>query len=192
MEDVGEGWAKELADRVGRAVKSARGGKSAAWLSDRTAELGYRISPTVIAKLDSGHRGSVLSVAELLILAAALEVPPVALLFPELPDGDVSLFPGTKVRSENAMRWFSGDALSLPFHTIANKTSGSTRPTNRHAELVEAVHDRRAAMRQLLSASRDDVFRQQIAELKQEVSRLNAKIHQLGGVVAEPGADTDE
>jgi hypothetical protein len=67
------------------AMKVARGDRTAKWLSDRTDELGYRVSPTVIAKLDSGHRGDVLSVAELLIIAAALDVPPVAVLFPDLP-----------------------------------------------------------------------------------------------------------
>ena len=73
----GQQWAETLVRRVGLAMKKARGNKSAKWLSDETAALGYRVSPTVIAKLDSGHRGSVLSVAELLILGAALELPPV-------------------------------------------------------------------------------------------------------------------
>lgn len=100
-------WAEELVQHIGSAAKAARDGKSAAWLSDRTAELGYRISPTVIAKLDSGHRGSVLGVTELLILAAALHMPPAALLFPDALD-DVEVLPGKAVRGLSAFGWFIG------------------------------------------------------------------------------------
>ena len=62
-------------------MKAARGDRSAKWLSYRTAELGYCVSPTVIAKLDSGHRGNVLSVAEFVVIAAA-DTAPIALLYP--------------------------------------------------------------------------------------------------------------
>src|SRR4051794_39336218 len=103
----GDQWAQDLVKRVGAAMKQARGDKSARWVSDRTAELGYRISPTVIAKLDSGHRGGVLSVAELLVLAAALSTAPLALLFPDALD-DVTILPGKAVRGVDAVGWFTG------------------------------------------------------------------------------------
>ncbi|BBY19016.1 hypothetical protein MLIT_46080 [Mycolicibacterium litorale] len=63
----------------------------------------------MIAKLDSGHRGEVLSVAELLIIAAALEVPPVTLLYPNLPDGEVERTPGKVETALSAVRWFAGE-----------------------------------------------------------------------------------
>lgn len=106
--DNGSAWAADLVRRVGKAAKERRGDRSAKWLSERTADLGYRISPTVIAKLDSGHRGEVLSVAELLIMAAALEVPPVALLYPNMPDGDVEVLPGVVRTALEAVEGFSG------------------------------------------------------------------------------------
>src|SRR6476469_3816739 len=89
-------WAAAMVKRVGVAAKRERGSKSAKWVSERTKELGYPISPTVIAKLDSGHRGEVLSIAELLIIAAALDIPPIALLYPDMPDGVVEVIPGRK------------------------------------------------------------------------------------------------
>lgn len=104
-----EDWATELVKRVGKAMKDARNGRPATWLSDRTAELGYRIPATVISKLDSGHRGSVLGVAELVVLAAALDMPPAALLYPDLPDGEVKMLPNRPARSIAAARWFSGE-----------------------------------------------------------------------------------
>ncbi|SDC25430.1 hypothetical protein SAMN04488581_0391 [Mycolicibacterium neoaurum] len=103
----GQRWAKELVERIGKSIKLARGGNSAAWLSDRTAELGYRVSPTVIAKLDSGHRGSVLSVAELIVLAAALNSSPTPLVFPGRLAEEVELLPGYFIQAFKAAQWFS-------------------------------------------------------------------------------------
>lgn len=90
-------------------MKTTRGGRSAKWLSDRTAELGYRVSPTVIAKLDSGHRGNVLSVAELLVLAAALDIAPIALLYPGPYEQVTELTPGVMSTEFLAAQWFSGE-----------------------------------------------------------------------------------
>jgi hypothetical protein len=101
-------WAAAMVKRVGVAAKRERGSKSAKWVSERTKELGYPISPTVIAKLDSGHRGEVLSIAELLIIAAALDIPPIALLYPDMPDGVVEVIPGRKLPTHDAMLWFNG------------------------------------------------------------------------------------
>jgi hypothetical protein len=106
--DPGQLWSAELVRRIGAAMKTARGSRSAKWLSDRTAELGFRVSPTVIAKLDSGHRGNVLSVAELLVLAAALDVAPVALLYPGPYEQETELLPGLPSTEFLAAQWFSG------------------------------------------------------------------------------------
>jgi hypothetical protein len=104
----GQQWAENLVRRVGLAMKKTRGSNSAKWLSDKTAELGYRVSPSVIAKLDSGHRGSVLGVAELMVLAAALNIPPGLMLFPEYPTGNAEFLPGRTSDTKAALDWFSG------------------------------------------------------------------------------------
>jgi len=105
----GEQWADALVKRAGEAAKALRGKRSAKWLSDRTAALGYRLSPQVIARLDSGRRAGHLEVAELMVLAAALEVPPVLLLYPDLPDGQVGVLPGVRTTSFRAALWFGGE-----------------------------------------------------------------------------------
>ncbi len=48
----------------------------------------------MLAKLDSGHRGSMLTVPELLAVAAAVNMPPALLLFPGYPDGEIEYLPG--------------------------------------------------------------------------------------------------
>ena len=179
-------------------MKRARGNKSARWLSDETAALGYRVSPTVIAKLDSGHRGSVLGVAELLVLAAALEIPPIALLFPDLPDGEVWLLPETSTSSETAMRWFSGEAL--PGEVLTGTGSGDGATPHQGAQLVEAVRERIEARRRwgrlVQEAPAHDakadpdarmtakLFEREIHYAQQRINQLNSRIRDLGGSVA--------
>ncbi|RIR89263.1 DNA-binding protein [Mycobacteroides abscessus] len=145
--DRDDAWAADLVKRVGRAMKESRGSRSATWLSDRTAELGYRVPATVISKLDSGHRGSVLGVAELVVLAAALDMPPVALLYPALPDGDVELLPKVPTRSLNAVEWFSG-------HTPRSEIDAvEVDPARMDAEILNLRRLRHSRIRETMRKS---------------------------------------
>ncbi len=82
---------------------------SAAKLADRTEEIGYGISRSVVADLETGRKKSI-DVPELLVLAAALGVSPAQLVFPDLPKGKVEALPGLDQESHDALRWFSGEA----------------------------------------------------------------------------------
>jgi transcriptional regulator with XRE-family HTH domain len=115
-------WAAELHARIAGVIKRCRGSRSANWLADRTAELGYPISRSQIANYESGRKKT-LDIAELLIIAAALEVPPVALLYPNLPDGQVELLPGQSCRAITATRWFSGE--DVPSSNDPTPTGGA-------------------------------------------------------------------
>lgn len=107
------GWATETAKRIGEAVKAARNrrGWTAARLSEESAVLGFPIHRVAIGKLENGHRDAKFDVTELLVLAQALEVSPVWLLFPDLPDGPVEVLPGQEATSGEAMRWFTGEDI---------------------------------------------------------------------------------
>ena len=75
-------WTEGLHQRIAEAIKDARQGRlTGQQLADDTEQLGYPITRSQIANYESGRKQS-LDVAELLLLAAALGVPPVALLFP--------------------------------------------------------------------------------------------------------------
>src|SRR5258705_3974854 len=86
-------WAEGLHRRMAAAIKAARASRSAQWLADETERLGYPISRAAIANYESGRKKG-LDVAELLVLAAALRIPPLTILFPELPDGQVEVLSG--------------------------------------------------------------------------------------------------
>jgi transcriptional regulator with XRE-family HTH domain len=102
-------WTDGLQERIARAVKAARGKRSAQDIADETARLGYPITRAQIANLESGRRRG-LDVSELLILAAALDVPPVTLLYPGLPDDEVEVLPDQFISSIAALLRFTGEA----------------------------------------------------------------------------------
>jgi transcriptional regulator with XRE-family HTH domain len=104
-----EKWTAALHHRIANALKDARQGRyTAQQLADACEQCGYPISRSQIANYESGRKQT-LDVAELLVLAAALGVPPIALLFPNLPDGDAEALPGWHTTAANALRWFTGE-----------------------------------------------------------------------------------
>ncbi|MGH3257793.1 MAG: helix-turn-helix domain-containing protein [Streptosporangiaceae bacterium] len=102
-------WSAEFAKLVGGQVKRWRTerGISAQKLADRCADLGMEIPRAVLANLENGRR-PVVQVTELLILAAALEVPPVVLIAPLGSQADIEILPGRTLTTRDAVLWLSG------------------------------------------------------------------------------------
>lgn len=107
------GWATDQGRRIGDALRKLRGDRSGLWLSNETAKAGHRVSRTTISELESGKRKSV-TTAELCVLAWVLKVPPIQLLYPDLPDGQVEIVPGEWVSSIVAATWFGGETTFEP------------------------------------------------------------------------------
>lgn len=107
-------WHEEIIQNIGRAIEKAREGKSDRWIADRTNHLGNPLSRTAVSEYRRGVRKTI-SVADWLTLAAALGVPPVSLLLPELPDGSISLLPALgEVNQFDALLWIIGERQTLP------------------------------------------------------------------------------
>lgn len=112
-------WNIRLVEQIAGAIKRQRESSTpkitAAELSRRTAELGLPISRAVISDLETGRKRT-LDVSELIVLARALGVPPLQLIYPNLPDGVVEAWPGaglpegSGLSSFRAAQWFSGEA----------------------------------------------------------------------------------
>jgi transcriptional regulator with XRE-family HTH domain len=108
-------WAGKVAQRVGKRVEHFRekgsdgqGRKvSVQAIADRCAELGLPLDRAVLAKLEKGQR-QMLTVGELLVLAEALGVPPILLLFPLGAEETVEVLPGRQMPTWDAVKWFSG------------------------------------------------------------------------------------
>lgn len=89
IDPVGKAWELDLAARLGQAVQTRRNalGLTAQQLAQRTADLGYPITRVAISKIEGNMRAGKVDVAELIVLAKALEMPPVLLLYPGFPEG---------------------------------------------------------------------------------------------------------
>lgn len=109
-EHAGSEWTKTLHERIALAVRDARTrrGVSAQQLAEATARLGYPISRNQIANYETGRKQT-LDVAELLVLAMALQVPPITLLFGGHPDATLEVTPGQEMPVIDAVAWFSAD-----------------------------------------------------------------------------------
>lgn len=107
-------WQQKFADQVGKGIDNAREGRSDQWIADRTKELGHPLSRTAISEYRRGVRKS-MPVTDLMIIAQALRVPPVTLLFPNLPNGEVVLVPSTdRPTALDSLFWFTGETGWLP------------------------------------------------------------------------------
>lgn len=118
-------WPSKVTARVADALRARRKelGLSAQDVTDACAALGYPIPRTVIANLESGRRASV-DVAELLVLAEVLGVPPITLLFPLGTAPTIEVLPGREVSMWDAVAWVTGEsreeAMKTPTQTVLN------------------------------------------------------------------------
>lgn len=120
-----------MADAVGRRVAFFRDrqGLSAKDLADRCAALGMpSITRTVITKMENQRREAV-STAEAQVLAAALRIPPLALLLPFFQSAETEALPGTELPIRAAYEWFIGEAAISP-------ENGATVPATGDAAVV--------------------------------------------------------
>jgi transcriptional regulator with XRE-family HTH domain len=109
-----EEWPAQLSRRIGAAIQAAREAQdvSAVKLAARTAELGYPIHRVAISKLESGKRD--ITVPELVIVAAALNTVPLALLLPGTVDETIEILPGREMTGAAAIGWFTGTTSATP------------------------------------------------------------------------------
>lgn len=167
-------WQRALSSRIGAAIQRERKERdlSAAKLASRCAELGLPIHRVTITKIEGGR--SSFDLGELIVIAAALGVPPVALIFPAMPDGSVEVLPGEITNSDDAAEWFAG-----------------MRPLDRNHSVVltTAVDERWRLIRErtrarLDSASGDEAKRAHGQEL---VAMYDARIEELEQTISAAG-----
>lgn len=113
-----EGAVHEMSDTVAREMQWHRNrhGWTRKQLAERCQELGAEwltfaaITSIETGRLDeNGRRRRGVTVDELAVIARALLVPPVVLLFPVRNESEVTWSPGAKTHPWYAIRWFSGE-----------------------------------------------------------------------------------
>jgi transcriptional regulator with XRE-family HTH domain len=178
-------WQLGMAGRFGAAVKAARKslGLTAQQLSARTAESGYPITRVTISKIESNSRSGKVDVAEVLALAKALGVPPVMLLFGDLPDGDVAVLPESRIPTLDALRWFSGDIVEGDSKTAPNRLLRLTRDRVHKQSHYNAIR----ALADITETERDEREQRSmftsLAQILYEIKQLNAEMATIPGAV---------
>ena len=140
-------WSIRLAAEIGRNVAYHRGvcsgakgrGMTVQALADRCTELGLPIGRVALTKLENGAREKV-SVAEIFVLAAALEVPPVLLIFPRAGRTLSRSSRPEVCRRGMQQEWLSGDARLQGGPGAVPATTTSAVPLHReHDRLTYAL-----------------------------------------------------
>lgn len=168
-------WRERLVAVIAGEVRRYRDmrGMSAQQLADRCTELGMPLKRSVLANFESGRRPTV-SVPELVILAKALEVPPVRLIFPLGYQEEAELLPGRSLDTWDALKWFSEEPTQME---TPPEIPQAVRMFRRHDELVgQSQRIAREYMDALAAVvhEADDAQREikdQLAEMQQR--RLN-------------------
>ena len=181
-------WAESLATTVAAEVKRLRNSMSPKWsirrLSEETEKLGYPIGASVLSNFEYGRRGARLDVTELLVIAAALRVPPAQLLWPNYPDGLVDYLPGTKFTSRMASDIFTGRITYHPGEDVAvspypTEIVALTEERDRVRETFEGLMDSDA-----IGTLGVEWFNAEVEKLVKRREELTQKIADLGGTVS--------
>lgn len=154
-QDVGQDadWTVRMTAQIGARVAQARLRQemTVQALADRCAELGLPIGRVTLTKLERGIRQAV-SPSEVMVLAAALGVPPIELVLPIGIGEQMEILPGQMLDSLDAVRWFCGD---LKLDVIGGVVTELRRPwageessvvlIENHDRLAREWNDRRSA-----------------------------------------------
>ncbi|MEZ0341524.1 hypothetical protein ACAG25_16250 [Mycobacterium sp. pV006] len=176
-------WSGETHRRIAAAIRKARGKRSAQWLADRTAELNYPITRAQIANYESGRKQS-LDIVELLVIAAALNTSPVALVYPGPYAKMVELLPGVEVPEMIAVEWFSANIdwrlESAKLTDIERANSELAEKNTRLLRRSREHFDASMTMRTLIEADDPsdskliEVYNQRIRELAKEIAEMES------------------
>jgi transcriptional regulator with XRE-family HTH domain len=134
IDETAKAWETSLSKRVGKAIQARRKtlGLTAQQLAELTKKFRYPITRVAISKIEGNSRAGKFDLAELLVLAAALEISPALLVFPGFPDGSVEVLPDRTADNEAAVKWLGG-----------RSGDGQIAADHDGTALVEAVAKRR-------------------------------------------------
>ncbi|MEV5938708.1 helix-turn-helix transcriptional regulator [Streptomyces sp. NPDC051994] len=150
-------WADQVMATVAAEVRRRRKGLgwSAQDLADRCEEIGHPIPRNVIANMESGRR-STLPLVDVMVLAEALNAPPVCLIYPAGYVEDVQRLPlQHPVSTLDALSWFTGENMAL----------------GADGDMLRYFRAHRAAEKQLRNAQRDEEYARYHAETAPNADR---------------------
>ncbi|MDR1441882.1 MAG: helix-turn-helix domain-containing protein [Bifidobacteriaceae bacterium] len=100
----GARWSADIGRNLGKARRAV--GLTGEQLAQKTKQIGHEVTRSVIANIETGRRETV-TVQDIAVLAAALGVPPVVLLY-DVSGPRVTALPGQEMDAIEAEEWWSG------------------------------------------------------------------------------------
>lgn len=154
-------WSVELTRNIGRQIRYWRRQRKLTTqrLSDLTAKIGQRIPPTVLTNLEHQRRDYV-SVSELLLIAAALNVPPVLLIAPIGQTEEIESLPANHTSPWRIRGWLMG---AIPLQTEGfdleewNEATTAIKLYDSHRLLFRSYQEAARRLKQL-DDDRMDIF----------------------------------
>jgi len=158
---VSEVWSAEITRNVGNQIRHWRRRRKLTTqkLSDLTADAGQRIPPSVLTNLEHRRRDYI-SVAELLLVAAALNVPPVLLVAPIGQTEQMEPLPSRDASPWRTRGWLMG---ALPLRTTGfdlaqwNDATTAIKLYDAHRLLIRTYQETVRRLKEL-DDDRMDVF----------------------------------
>ncbi|WP_052049695.1 helix-turn-helix domain-containing protein [Rhodococcoides fascians] len=99
-------WEQRSAERLGNDLKDLR---SAAGLSQAKLAEAAGLPRSIVSNIEYKRLKTMPSVSTIVRLALALGVPPISLVYRDVPDGPVEVAPGLELSAIDGVRWFGGE-----------------------------------------------------------------------------------
>jgi hypothetical protein len=173
---VAKDWAADQAARIGDEIRRLRGPRSGQWLSDRTDALGYRVARTTISELEN-HKRKLVSTAELVVLARALDTAPIVLLYPPPYSAELEVLPDGNGTSWAAVEWFSGrndGGNRAEFTDDVEAYDRNLAPLKAAAKISDLTTKKMKIMERMVDydANMQMLWREDLQEIDEEIERL--------------------
>ncbi len=151
-------------------------------LADAVADLGMEIKRPVLSNLENERRGTV-SVAEVLVLAAALEITPSLLIFPLGETDEMEPLPCINASPTAALEW-AFDGASLPgLPTV--RDGGRVQLFTRHEQTVAAWEATRTRLAVAQADRERDELLDSAARFERDLKQYR-QVMQSNGLVLPP------
>lgn len=139
LDEDAAGWPERVMESIAQEIRAWRDRReiSGKELAARCAELGFPIARNVIANIESGRRSGI-SVPELIVIAMALNVPPILLIYPIGRDKLVEIGPEHEIAPWFAVKWFIADNRP-PAELLGGRAEMDTADAMREWEEAAAV-----------------------------------------------------
>ncbi|WP_326593869.1 helix-turn-helix domain-containing protein [Streptomyces brevispora] len=192
-------WAEGLAVTAAEQVRARREelGMSAQQLADECARLGMPIQRSVIANFENGRRANI-SIAEVMVMAAALRVAPIYLLFPIGQQREIEGLPGMPADPYAWATWFTGESRGVGDKRLSEEEPKPLEPVRELWPVLEEIAHYKSAIIEakerlgedgLASAERaDEVLKRARARWDEAMSMRERNASTLEGEGAVPGS----